>query len=146
VWVTGALFLKNIARKTWETWCSKLVIAKCCHALLLSDKVDVNLATDDKSIFDSYNCVTYNTIIWIKYRFINILGRHILSQVFLCAYEKLKKCCSICKAGSTLVVSWLQVCCNSQYKVLISKCKLQIGCYNKLAISLQLMKNQLNAY
>ena len=48
------------------------------------------------------------------------------------------------QAGSTLVTSRSQVCCNSQYKA-ISKCKLQIGYRNKLAIGLQLMQNRLQA-
>ena len=50
-----------------------------------------------------------------------------------------------CLASSTLVASRSQVCCDNQYEALISKCKLQIGCCNKLAISLQLMQNRLFA-
>ncbi|KYM98341.1 hypothetical protein ALC62_10951 [Cyphomyrmex costatus] len=42
-------------------------------------------------------------------------------------------------ADSTLVASRSQVCCDSQSEALISKCKLEIGCRNELAIGLQLM-------
>jgi len=43
------------------------------------------------------------------------------------------------KAGSTLGASRSQVCCDSQYEALISKCKLQIGLSQQLAIGLQRM-------
>ena len=43
------------------------------------------------------------------------------------------------EVGFTLVASRSQICCDSQYEVLILKCKLQIGFRNKLAIDLQLM-------
>jgi len=41
------------------------------------------------------------------------------------------------KAGSTLVASRSQVYYDSQYEALISKCKLQIGCRNKLATNVE---------